>query len=573
MSDIVQRARSVLFVLLAISVPLSADTRSVSVRNSLLLLIDTSGSMDSEIGNGNPEIKIEAAKDAAIAAVDRALASGATEVAVMAFEGGCADPISQYLAFTTDANQLTRFIHGLQTGGGTPMAEAVLVANRFMQDNGTPGTHSQMIVLLADGDNDCGDVTQAMDQLRAAGIVFRHETVGFGIEPTSDAARDLRHVANASGGEYHHATTATQLADVFMEFVDTFTVIDMLGMFGGNASGTIPGGQTTSANPSANAGPGAQAGTTADDDKGSFTSMIGMFKTPDADGDATDADDDTVGALAIDGNQGTAWGWAVGEATEADAQRAAVDECGQGCTSVLTFRDGCAAYAADQEPGSSAYGWASEDATHLEVTKAALGVCRIQAASNPYAGKSQPIVETRTRYSRKFRVNRAKGDVCCPHLTAKRDQSDRLLDECASQGGKDCLVRVWACSDGRGGGAAGRGQEPSIAGDMADASSNDTPFGALAVDPAEGTVWGLASGYGTHAEAKSVALEECGAGCEIVLTFEDGCMAYTADHAAGSTIIGWAFGYDTRAEAEQDALDECAQRGGTNCKVLAWDCS
>ena len=57
-----------------------------------------------------------------------------------------------------------------------------------------------------------------------------------------------------------------------------------------------------------------------------------------------------------------------------------------------------------------------------------LGVCRIQAASNPYAGKSQPIGETRTRYSRKFRVNRAKGDVCCPHLTAKRDQSDRLLD-------------------------------------------------------------------------------------------------------------------------------------------------
>ena len=56
-----------------------------------------------------------------------------------------------------------------------------------------------------------------------------------------------------------------------------------------------------------------------------------------------------------------------------------------------------------------------------------LGVCRIQAASNPYAGKSQPIGETRTRYSRKFRVNRAKGDVCCPHLTAKRDQSDRLL--------------------------------------------------------------------------------------------------------------------------------------------------
>ena len=106
--------------------------------------------------------------------------------------------------------------------------------------------------------------------------------------------------------------------------------------------------------------------------------MIGTFKTADADDDATDADDDTVGALAIDGNQGTAWGWAVGEATEADAQRAAVDECGQGCTSVLTFRDGCAAYAADQEPGSSAYGWASSDATQLDVTKAALDECASQ---------------------------------------------------------------------------------------------------------------------------------------------------------------------------------------------------
>ena len=512
-SDIAgQRARSILFLLLAIALPLSADTGSASMRNSLLLLIDTSGSMDSEIGNGNPEIKIEAAKDAAIAAVDRALASGATEVAVLGFSGDCSDPISEHLDFTTDDNQLTRFIRGLQAGGGTPMADAVLVANRFMQANGTPGTHSQMIVLLADGDNDCGDVARAMDQLRAAGIVFRHETVGFGIEPTSDAARDLRHVATTSGGEYHHASTATQLADVFMEFVDTFTVIDMLGMFGGTAaSGTTPGGQTSSANSSASAGPGAQAGTSGDDEKGSFTSMIGTFKT-------ADADDDTVGALAIDTDQGTAWGWAAGDATEADAQRAALDECGQGCTIVLTFRDGCAAYAADQDPGSSVSGWASDHTTQLEVTEAA-------------------------------------------------------LDECAWQGGTDCLVRVWACSDARGGGAPGRGQDASTADDMADATSTDTPFGALAVDSAQGPAWGLAAGYDTRAEAKSVAIEECGDGCEIVLTFEDGCMAYASDQAAGSTVKGWASGYDSRAEAEHAAVEECIKRGGTNCMVRVWDCS
>ena len=126
---------------------------------ALLLLIDTSGSMDDTIGSGSAEIKIEAAKDAAIAAVDRALASGATEVAVLGFSGGCSSPISERLDFTTDSNELTRFIRGLQAVGGTPMADALVVANQFMQSSGTPGTDSQMIVLLADGDNDCGDVT------------------------------------------------------------------------------------------------------------------------------------------------------------------------------------------------------------------------------------------------------------------------------------------------------------------------------------------------------------------------------------------------------------------------------
>ena len=75
-------------------------------------------------------------------------------------------------------------------------------------------------MLLADGQNDCGDVGQALATLQASGIIFRHETVGFGITPTSPAATDLRHVATQTGGTYHHAADATQLADVFMEFVE-----------------------------------------------------------------------------------------------------------------------------------------------------------------------------------------------------------------------------------------------------------------------------------------------------------------------------------------------------------------
>ena len=64
-----------------------------------------------------------------------------------------------------------------------------------------------------------------------------------------------------------------------------------------------------------------------------------------------------VGALAIDERQGEQWGWAVDYETAAAAQARALDECGPECSVVLTFGR-CAAYAADQDAGSTAVGWA-----------------------------------------------------------------------------------------------------------------------------------------------------------------------------------------------------------------------
>ena len=170
------------------------------VKSSLLLLIDASGSMGDPIGSGNPQVKIEAAKQAAIDALGRAAQSGAVEVAVLAFSGDCQAPVPRYQDFTGDIDRLTRFIGSLQPGGGTPMADALLFANRFMDQNGDAGASTRMIMLLADGQNDCGDIGQAMASLQSSGIVFRHETVGFGIAPGSPAAQDLRQIATQTGG-------------------------------------------------------------------------------------------------------------------------------------------------------------------------------------------------------------------------------------------------------------------------------------------------------------------------------------------------------------------------------------
>jgi hypothetical protein len=65
------------------------------------------------------------------------------------------------------------------------------------------------------------------------------------------------------------------------------------------------------------------------------------------------------GALAIDSNQGDQYGFSYDHRSMGEAEQRALSECGQGCSVVLRFPSGCAAYAADQARGSTIYGWAT----------------------------------------------------------------------------------------------------------------------------------------------------------------------------------------------------------------------
>ena len=68
--------RATITVALAVAVigwgPQALAQNRGRVQSSLLLLIDASGSMGDAIGSGNSQVKIEAAKQAAIAALGRA---------------------------------------------------------------------------------------------------------------------------------------------------------------------------------------------------------------------------------------------------------------------------------------------------------------------------------------------------------------------------------------------------------------------------------------------------------------------------------------------------------------------
>lgn len=337
----------------------SVTSYAIEPKNSLLLLIDTSDSMGDEIGNGNSDIKMRVAKNSALTAVNQATAQGLVEVAVLAFSGDCANPVPKHLDFTTDPERLSGFIRGLSPGGGTPMAEAVLFANNFMNRRRNSSTSDQMIVLLADGQNDCGDVGKAVAQLSSSGVIFRHETVGFGITPNSTASNDLRAIATATGGSYHHAANAAQLNDVFMEFVDTFTLIDMLGSFGFGAVAPKPKPATTP-----NTG-----STQTKSSSSSLGSLIGRVQQPQKRSNtAQSAKKTKYGAVAIHDDElrktmRMVWSVSKNHNNEAEARRAALDSCNWpdgGCLILATFTT-CIAVAFGETEKRVVYGWGEAD--------------------------------------------------------------------------------------------------------------------------------------------------------------------------------------------------------------------
>ena len=99
-----------------------------------------------------------------------------------------------------------------------------------------------------------------------------------------------------------------------------------------------------------------------------------------------------------------------------------------------------------------------------------------------------------------------------------------------------------------------------------------SPAGALAIDERQGDQYGWAVDYETAAAAQGRALQECGPGCSVVLTFGR-CAACAADQDADSRAVGWAESFDSAAAARQAALSECGSRGGSGCTVRVWGCN
>ncbi len=98
-------------------------------------------------------------------------------------------------------------MNSLSAGGGTPTSAALRLAVTDFPDEAT----SRTLVLIADGDDGCGDLCLTVQELVSQGVDVTIQAVG--IQVGSGAESALTCAANASGGEYFGVDDLDDLAD------------------------------------------------------------------------------------------------------------------------------------------------------------------------------------------------------------------------------------------------------------------------------------------------------------------------------------------------------------------------
>lgn len=184
--------------------------------DGLMIVLDSSGSMVADAGNG--QTRIEAAKDA-VAALVEVLPDG-INVGLTVYghrvgsdddlrEQGCQDIETVVDVAPLDRDALTGALGGFEPSGYTPIGAALESAAADLE----AVTGRATIVLVSDGIDTCApppacDVAAA---LRDDGRDITVETVGFQVDEAARA--ELECIAEATGGSYRDAPDAASLAE------------------------------------------------------------------------------------------------------------------------------------------------------------------------------------------------------------------------------------------------------------------------------------------------------------------------------------------------------------------------
>jgi Mg-chelatase subunit ChlD len=191
-------------------------------RNALLIL-DSSGSMATVDGSSAGQTKMEAAKEALLRYAGPSSVVYETGFAVFGHTGdstraGKAESCREAAEVLSplgrvDPDTFGATLERFEPTGWTPIEGALRESEKAFA--GKEGQENR-IILVSDGIETCGgDPVAAAERLHRSGIEVTIDVVGFGVP--DDEAEQLRDIATAGGGEYHHARTGADLDEFFRE--------------------------------------------------------------------------------------------------------------------------------------------------------------------------------------------------------------------------------------------------------------------------------------------------------------------------------------------------------------------
>jgi hypothetical protein len=187
-------------------------TAQATLDGSVALLVDSSYSME-ELADldctGECETKLDVVRTALDSIADDA--PSGVEIGVWSFEsdypGDCPVGFTELSDWTLSREDTASAGGRLYTTWGTPLTGAVHAAISNLE-RGTWG-HAQRLIVLADGDNNCG---AGLDSLSVPARLEIH-TIGVGIAEGSAAELELQAIASRTGGSYTRTTGGTALAE------------------------------------------------------------------------------------------------------------------------------------------------------------------------------------------------------------------------------------------------------------------------------------------------------------------------------------------------------------------------
>ncbi|PGH49407.1 VWA domain-containing protein [Streptomyces sp. Ru87] len=180
--------------------------------SSLVMVLDSSGSMAGETGSGGT--RIEAAREAVGTVVDALPDGYPTGLRVYGADRaqGCDDTRLARPVEPLDRAGLKEAVAGVEPRGDTPIGLSLRKAAEDLPEPAGGPAGRRTILLVSDGEDNCGspDPCEVAGQLGGEGVGLRIDAIGFQVE--GKAREQLECIAGAGNGRYYDAPDAEALA-------------------------------------------------------------------------------------------------------------------------------------------------------------------------------------------------------------------------------------------------------------------------------------------------------------------------------------------------------------------------